>query len=98
MEIDEWVGGYKVRAFPWIDGKNIYLSVRYYGPGQSLSQPPAWEKVAYITDNEGGRRAIRSFLHSVVTYIAGLKIPENGHAEITFDTPVIVSINERGCN
>ena len=31
IEIDAWVaGGYKVRAFDWVDGKNIYLNICYY--------------------------------------------------------------------
>ncbi len=85
MKIDKWVGGYKVRAFPWVDGSNIYFSVSYYAPGQSLSKPPIWEKVAYITDNEAGRRAVYEFTHSVANYIAGLKIPQGGHATLTFN-------------
>ena len=32
MEIDGWVGPYKVKAFPWIDGKRIYFNVQYYEP------------------------------------------------------------------
>lgn len=36
MEIDKWVGSYRVRAFPWIDAENIYFNVRYYAPGQRL--------------------------------------------------------------
>ncbi len=85
MEIDEWVGGYKVRAFPWVDGKSIYFSVSYYAPGQALSKPPVWEKLAYITNNEAGRRAVYEFTHSVTNYIAGLKIPQGGHVIMTFN-------------
>lgn len=85
MEIDDWIDGYKVRAFPWIDGKNIYFSVSCYTPGQALSQGPAWEKVAYITYDETARRAMREWLHTLVRAIAGLKIPEGGHAEVTLE-------------
>ena len=84
MEIDKWVSGYKVRSFPWIDGERIYMLVSYYKPGQSLSQPPAWEKTAYIKDSERSRFAIKNYLHSIVNFIAGLKIPNGGHAEISF--------------
>ena len=43
IEIDAWVaGGYKVRAFDWVDGKNIYLNICYYCPGSSLSKPPEY--------------------------------------------------------
>ena len=85
MDIDTWVNGYRVRSFPWVDGKSIYMSVSYYKPGQSLSLPPVWEKVAYITDNELGRHAVKDYLHTVVSFIAGLKIPPNGRAEITVE-------------
>ena len=45
IEIDAWVaGGYKVRAFDWVDGKNIYLNICYYCPGSSLSKPPAADR------------------------------------------------------
>lgn len=40
MELDRWIGSYKVRSFPWIDGKRIYFNVRYYAPGQSIEKPP----------------------------------------------------------
>ena len=33
MEIDKWFGCYKVRYFPWIDGKQIYFNVQYFPPG-----------------------------------------------------------------
>lgn len=85
MEIDDWVDGYKVRSFPWIDGENIYMSVSYYAPGQAISKPPVWEKTVYIKDNETARILIKDFLHSVVNCIAELKIPDGGHAKITFN-------------
>lgn len=34
MEIDNWISGYKVRAFSWVDGKHIYFNVQYYEAGQ----------------------------------------------------------------
>lgn len=84
MKIDGWVDEYKVLAFPWIDGKSIYFSVSYYAPGQSITRPPVWEKVVYITDNKVGRRAVYDFTHTVVNYIAGLKIPQGGYAKLVF--------------
>lgn len=72
MELDTWIAGYKVRSFPWVDHKHIYFNVQYYAPGQSYERPPVWDRTVYIVDNEKGRRVIREFAHSLVTYIAGL--------------------------
>ena len=47
VNIDTWIaGGYKVRAFDWIDGKSIYLNVQYFLSGSSLERPPAKKKVS----------------------------------------------------
>lgn len=75
MEIDAWIDGYKVRSFPWIDGKTIYFNVKYYQPGQSLSQPPVWDKTVYVTDDAVGRDMIENFTHSLTEYVANLEIP-----------------------
>jgi hypothetical protein len=77
VEINKWIGSYKVRSFPWIDGKRIYFNVQYYAPGQSISQPPAWDKTVYITDNEAGKRLTREFTHSLVEYVAKMQIADN---------------------
>jgi hypothetical protein len=74
MEIDGWFSGYKVRSFPWIDGKTIYFNVQCFAPGQSLSQPPAWNKTVYVTDNEAGRRIVHDFTASLAEHVAGLEI------------------------
>ena len=64
INIDTWVEGYKVRAFDWVDGKNIYLHIESYKPGASLAQPPAVEKSFLIPMEEEPK--IRNFLHSIV--------------------------------
>ena len=64
INIDTWVAGYKVRAFDWVDGKNIYMHIEYYKPGSSLSQPPAVEKSFLIAKEDEAK--IRNYLHSVV--------------------------------
>ena len=74
MEIDKWVSGFKVRVFPWIDGKTIYINVAYYQPGQSISAPPVWEKTVYLTDDENGNYLLTFYLDSLVNYIAQMKI------------------------
>jgi len=83
MNIDKWLGSYKIRSFPWIDGKRIYFNVQYYAPGQSIAKPPAWDKTVYITDNETGQRIVRDFTDSLVHYIERLKITDNTQFTIT---------------
>lgn len=75
MEIDAWVGTYRVRSFPWADGKTIYFNVQCYQPGQSLSQPPVWDKTVYIADDAAGRDMIENFTSSLTEYVASLEIP-----------------------
>lgn len=70
MNFDGWIEGYKVRTMPWVDGKTIYVNVQYFKSGQSLSQPPAWDKTVYITNDEKGRNMVQNFLSSLVVYIA----------------------------
>lgn len=81
MELDKWIGSYKVRSFLWIDGKRIYFNVQYYASGQSIEKPPVWDKTVYITDNIAGRRLVYDFTDSLVNHIAGMQSVEN--AEIT---------------
>lgn len=81
MEIDKWIGSYKVRAFPWIDRKRIYFNVQYYAPSQSVEKPPVWDKTVYIIDNGAGRRLVCDFTDSLVNHIAGMRLVES--AEIT---------------
>jgi len=81
MEFDRWVGPYKVRAFPWIDGKRIYFNVQYYAPGQSLEKPPVCDKAVYITDNEAGQRLLSNYTHSLAEYVAFMQIAD--HTEVT---------------
>jgi len=81
VEIEKWIGTYKVRAFPWIDRKRIYFNVQYYVPGQSMEKPPAWDRTVYITDNAAGRRIVYELTHTLVDYIAGMH--ETDHVEVT---------------
>lgn len=83
MEIDKWVSGYKVRSFPWVDGKHIYLNIQYFTPGQSIFQPPVWDKSVYITDNEAGRNMISNFLDSLVSHVAGMQIQDGYKVVLT---------------
>ena len=83
MEIDKWIAVYKVRAFPWIDGKRIYFNVQYYAPGQSIAKPPAWDKTVYITDNAAGQRLVNEFTHSLVEHVARMQIADGAEVTLT---------------
>lgn len=72
MEIDKWVGPYKVRAFPWIEKKLIYFNVRCYAPGQSLEKPPVLDQTVYITNDVAGQRLVFEFTHTLAAYVAEL--------------------------
>ena len=76
MERDMWIGSYKVRIFPWIDGKRIYCNVQYFKPGASLEKPPVWDKSVYITDNENGRDLAYNFTDTLVNHIAQMVVPQ----------------------
>jgi len=76
INIDKWVAGYKVRAFDWVDGENIYLHIEYNRPGASLSKPPAVEKSFLIPREEEVK--VRNFLHSIVI---GLMEPRSSMAD-----------------
>jgi hypothetical protein len=83
MNIDGWIAGYKVRAFPWIDGKRIYFNIQYFRPGQSIEQPPVWDKTVYITDNDAGQRLVYEFTHTLTEHVARMKITENTEVTLT---------------
>jgi hypothetical protein len=83
MEIDRWIGGFKVRSFPWIDGKRLYINVQYFAPGQSISQPPLWDKTVYLADNAEGQRIMRDYLHSLVEHISRMQIKEGSTVVLT---------------
>jgi len=48
----------------------MIFNVQYYRPGQSLNKPPVWDRTVYIENNDAGRRIIREFTDSLVTYIS----------------------------
>ena len=79
IEIDAWVaGGYKVRAFDWVDGKNIYLNICYYCPGSSLSKPLAADRSFLLPmDMES---MLQNRLHSIVEGLMSTpSTPSNEH-------------------
>ncbi|EQB4341426.1 hypothetical protein ACYJ2U_001810 [Clostridium botulinum] len=83
MELDKWIGSYKIRSFPWIDGKRIYFNVQYYASGQSIEKPPVWDKTVYITDNISGRRIVCDFTDSLVNYISVMQSAKNVEITLT---------------
>lgn len=83
MELDTWMGSYKIRAFPWIDGKRIYFNIQYYMPGQSTEKPPAREKTVYITDNANGKNLVFNLTHSLINHIENMKIKDGTEITLT---------------
>ena len=83
MEIDKWISGYKVRSFPWIDGKHIYFNVQYFTPGQSVEQPPVWDKTVYIADNESSRLLLTDYIDSLVNLVAEMQIADGYKVVLT---------------
>lgn len=79
MDFEKWISGCLVRVFPWVDGKNIYVNVQYFRPGQSISRSPAWEKTVYIFDDEAGRKLVSYFTSSLVNAICSDRIKNNSH-------------------
>lgn len=77
MDFEKWISGCLVRVFPWVDGKNIYVNVQYFRPGQSISRPPAWEKTVYIFDG---------FDYKLYA------VPVNGRAKRMFYTSDFISL------
>lgn len=82
MEINRWIGSCKVRAFPWIDGKNIYVNIQYFMPGQSIQRPPAWDRTAYILNNEVGQRFVFEFTSTLVEAFCTGKISHGSYVQI----------------
>lgn len=76
MEIDKCIRNYKVRSFPWIDGKHIYFNVCEYAPGQSIKKSPILDRTVYITDDSAGRRLVKYFMDSLAEYVANMELPE----------------------
>ena len=84
MNVDTWIGGCKVRAFPWVDGETIFFNVQYFAPGQSIDRPPVWDKTVYIKNNSAGQRVVREFTHTLVNYICMLTIVDGTKVVLTF--------------
>jgi len=70
MDIHTWIQSYKITSFDWFDGKTIYVNVEYYKPGQSINQPPVWDKSVFIIKNLAGQNVVHNFMDTLVNYIA----------------------------
>jgi hypothetical protein len=90
MDLDCWIDGCKVTAFPWIDGKYIYFNVQYFIHGSSISQSPKWEQTVYITGDEKGRRLVYEFTNTLTRYVERNRFPKGKKVVITAESiPVI---------
>lgn len=92
MEIDKWVGPYKVRAFPWPEGNLIYFNVQYYAPGQSLEKPPALDRTVYINDDSAGRRLVFEFTHTLANYVAELHLHMNMNQSKSPGNKIVITV------
>lgn len=88
-EIDDWIGGYKVRAFLWPTSNHIYVNVRYFAPGKSLPRPPVFDKSVFIENTPKGERLVFDFTHTLVEFVARLEIKDSCKAYISVEsTPI----------
>lgn len=82
MYFEGFVDGYLVHIEEWHDG-TIYFNVRYFKPGQSMSQPPIIDKSVYITDNNKGRYMVQNYKSSLAEYVARMDINSDIKVVIT---------------
>lgn len=66
-----FVNGCLLHIEKWFDG-NIYVNVRRFRPGTSLSSIPEFDKTVYITDNAKGREIVKNYKSSLVEYVSQL--------------------------
>ena len=67
--LDKWISGRKVEAHDWIDGRNIYVNIRYFLPGSSINRP-VWDKSVLITDTPKGRDLVFNYTGTLVAAIS----------------------------
>lgn len=82
MYFEGFIDGYLVHIEEWYDG-TIYFNVRYFKPGQSMSQPPVFDKSVYITDNDKGRYMVKNFKSSLAQFVARMEIDLENKVVIT---------------
>ena len=63
---NKWVAGCLVDCIDWVDGKSIYLNIRYWKPGKSIERKPDREKSVLIPLAEADK--VRNNLHSIVNH------------------------------
>jgi hypothetical protein len=69
-EYSGFIDGYKVRYFPWIDGKSYYFNVQYFKPGSNSEKPPQWDKSMLIKSWDGEN------VISIIRFIVSQVMPE----------------------
>ena len=58
-------------------------AIQYYQLGQSIEQPPVWDKTVYITENDNGYKLINDFIYTLVEHVANMQIKEGFEITIT---------------
>ena len=72
MNIDTWIGAFKVRAFPWIDGKNIYFNVQTFRPGGRMSDPKT-DKTVLLHDDDNARHVLSVYLNTLANAVSQMQ-------------------------
>lgn len=72
MNIDTWTGAFKVRAFPWIDGKNIYFNVQTFRPGGRMDDPET-DKSVLIHDDDNARHVLSVYLNTLANAVSQMQ-------------------------
>lgn len=84
VEMDEWIGCYRVRTFRWIDNEYIYVNVQYFLPGSSICSEPAWDRTVYVTLNEKGIYIVKNMISSLVNKISQLQYEKGQKVVFSF--------------
>lgn len=82
MYFEGFINGYLVHTEKWYDG-TIYFNVRYFSPGQSINQPPVFDKSVYITNNDKGRFLVQNYKSTLANYVARMDIKPGNTVIIT---------------
>ena len=70
MNIEKWIGYYKVLVTDWIDKKNIYIHIEEYKPGGAISARNIVREKSFLVPKEEEYK-VRDFLDSVVRTLMG---------------------------
>jgi hypothetical protein len=62
------------------------FNVQYFAPGQSIEQPPVWDKTVYITDDDNGKSLVYDFTHSLAEHVSRMTILDTSEITLTVES------------